>query len=365
MHNASTFPPLGEGYVQTREASLPLSYFRSYPMGSPIMNLYQSIVNTDVINNIRRLHNFDKEGMLLPPLNLYMFDLIKSMIKDNKRVKTNIEKVKILGSNSESIFIIEKKESEQKIWENTFELITSTGISQNGFEVILSGLQTFLKYSENKNNKTNFSSNTYEMDNAIHKIFATLSKIKILPEKYKVNDLYDRTLEYRSKTCNLIIELIKDHQFKYLKPFHVKHSQNLIIQILAPPNSKINKYKTNSDNIEHTMGWVGLVQGFFGGLLNHYADQENKYIYTTIRDSYGFLRPTLTATSTSIRLSMGLQPSCYANIVANALITLDETLDKFKNIYIISENDDELVTLFLKWLFLIPFLFLQITTSFN
>ena len=76
----------------------------------------------------------------------------------------------------------------------------------------------------------------------------------------------------------------------------------------------------------HTDGWVNCVLGYFGGLLNFYAAKESIPIYTLRRQSFGFLRTTLTDTKQSIRLSLGGLPEVYTNIVIDAIRHLEREM---------------------------------------
>jgi hypothetical protein len=337
IHNASMFPPLGEGYIQSRESALPLSYFRDRPADSPIMDVYSDIVNDTIVDKIRRLYGFKQESFLLQPLNVRMLEFLKKLTAKKKSI--NLGGIKLLGGNKENIFLVEKKEQEQHSWRDTFLLIIAAGLPQNTFTAIASGIRIFLKHFDGEDQLGYVSKNKY-MTSETPKIAALINEIGSSSSRKKKLDLYDKTIIYRSKICNEVINLIQPHKFKHIKPFHVRNSQNLMIEILAPPYASKEGYHVNSE--EHG-GWVNLVNGFFGGLLNHYANEKKQHVYTSIRDSYGFLRPTLTICGTATRLSMGLQPSSYANIVADTLIMLDNILDEFADVYISNDVANKLL----------------------
>jgi hypothetical protein len=334
MHNASMFPPLGEGYVLIKEAAAPLSYFRDRPAGSPIMKIYSKILNDGIVDRIKQLYGVDKKSLLLQPLNLRMLEFLKSLTLKNKAL--SLGKIKSLNLDEDHLFFIDKETQQKKGWPDSFSLLVASGSPQNTFTAIKSGINIFLKYF-NDNGLINLNGSVHVTD-VIPNHSSLISEIGFSLFNKRADDLYDRTLIYRSKICDKVIKLIQRHKFKHIKPFHVKYSQNLMIEVLSPPNADKDGYKVNS--FEHA-GWVNIINGFFGGLLNHCANKKQIYIYTIIRDSYGFLRPTLTVCGTAIRLSMGLQPSFYDEIVADALIMLDNILDDFANVYIVNGAENK------------------------
>jgi hypothetical protein len=80
----------------------------------------------------------------------------------------------------------------------------------------------------------------------------------------------------------------------------------------------------------YSEGVTNALIGFFGGLINYYAKQKGLYIQTERRQSFGFLRSTLTDVgSMQIRLSLGLEPAVYNEVLMQSLQGLDTLLAKY------------------------------------
>jgi hypothetical protein len=88
------------------------------------------------------------------------------------------------------------------------------------------------------------------------------------------------------------------------------------------------KGKENEKNIKE--GLTNVLLGFFGGLLNHYAKEAGLHYFVQRRQSFGFLRETLTdAGSLVIRLSLGGNPEPLKPIIVKAIEDFDKLLETF------------------------------------
>lgn len=113
--------------------------------------------------------------------------------------------------------------------------------------------------------------------------------------------------------------------FKNIRMNFAPNSTCLYFQFYA------DTYVSQKGNIaNYEEGVTNIIIGFFGGLLNHYCEVNSFFINTQRRQSFGFLRPTLTdAGNLIMRLSLGLEPEIFDEVVLNALETLDDLLTQF------------------------------------
>lgn len=311
MHNAGVFPPIGEGYSRFAETVYPLSYFRDRPESSPIMKIY-----------MRFIGNPSSNFQIIHPLNRCMFNMLKRSVSGRNDIISIFNSIKFLCSN---VFYIDRHVLKNKNWQNVFLLLVSSGTPVNTFEAISSAVNSLIKTQNPR--PENIRLQEANVDDLLREID--------LPSGNSRKNIHDDFLAFRARVCDRIMKLVAKHKFVHIKPFHVKDSQNLMIEVRKPPNADKN-YKTKS--FQH-LGWVCFVECFFCGLLNYQAEISEKYIYTMLRDSYGFLRPTLTQCGTAFRLSMGAQPDCYAEIVANALVTMDNLLVKLEKNNLLHKGD--------------------------
>lgn len=83
-------------------------------------------------------------------------------------------------------------------------------------------------------------------------------------------------------------------------------------------------------NDTYTQGVTNVLLSFFAALLNQHLQAAGYDIYAQRRQSFGFLRPTLTdAGYLTIRLSLGLEPSKFDDIILKSLNDFDVLLEKY------------------------------------
>lgn len=330
VHNASVFPPLGEGMSQQWEKRRPFSYFRDMPFTSPIMDLYSRIVKSSLS---RAYLKSKKDAILLQPMNKSLLDTVKKIAVGHK---DNFSKIEVLSDENGDIIFKNNADFCENDWTSFFSLLTSSGLPRNNFNTIRCGIKCFLKYQKSLDSRKFIRSKLPIPKCELEWLRKQVSKLKT-PSKFEYCEMYDTLMAHRCNVCRMVIEELKNHKFRHIKPFHVKNSQNLMIEVWIPPH--VHKdYAAISESTEHVYGWVSLINGFLCGLINHYSGLEKSNIYTVIRDSYGFLRPTLALSGTSVRLSMGIQPERYSKIVAQALIDLDEVLEEFGRVLILKRD---------------------------
>lgn len=147
--------------------------------------------------------------------------------------------------------------------------------------------------------------------------------VKQLQEISDNQKFMELNLQYRYDLAAAIVEDIQKIDLQYFQVFTSAGNPNITIQCLEPPHTP-DHYKVDSAN--HKDGWVNVIMTYFIGILNHLALNRNLPIYTNRRQSFGFLRPTITDTGESFRLSLGIQPAEYAELITHALRIVDQEI---------------------------------------
>lgn len=129
-------------------------------------------------------------------------------------------------------------------------------------------------------------------------------------------------LKHRASVVKEIVEDADQSDLKNLKVFSSKGSPNVSIQIL-PSSSSI-----NWDRELERRAWVDTCLTFFAGLLNRLCIDTGLLIATSRRQSFGFLRPTVTDVETTIRLSVGCVPQLFSLVVGRSIRRLDQAITK-------------------------------------
>lgn len=135
------------------------------------------------------------------------------------------------------------------------------------------------------------------------------------------SSLDTENIEYKKDFGNALAEVLRGANFGYLRVFTDKRNPNVQIMPTRPRYST-GTYSTGEDY--HTVGYIGAVMSYLGGLLN--KNGRGMGIVVNRRQSFGFMRPTLTDTAASIRFSLGTQPPEYAQVIFRSLKQLDRQL---------------------------------------
>lgn len=136
-------------------------------------------------------------------------------------------------------------------------------------------------------------------------------------------ELSSRLLGYRISRIEHIKQQASLLQLKHII-IDSKQENITCLMIQLYPNCKItdDTYKNGVTNV---------LLSFFAALLNHYSEKQGLRLHTTRRQSFGFLRPTITdAGCLMIRLSLGLEPSLFDRIILGSLQQFDVLLEEFK-----------------------------------
>lgn len=135
--------------------------------------------------------------------------------------------------------------------------------------------------------------------------------------------LSSKMLDYRIKRIQQIQQRIDTLGLEYIS-LDSKQSNITCLMIRLYP-------KCHITNDTYKEGVTNVLLSFFGGLLNHTCEQQGLNLYTTRRQSFGFLRPTITdAGCLTIRLSLGLEPHSFDDIIIDCLEQFNTLLHIFR-----------------------------------
>lgn len=154
----------------------------------------------------------------------------------------------------------------------------------------------------------------------IQELLKRFKKIKLNSESNQ--NLSKHLLTYRIQRVKQIQEKIDEMNLNYLKlENESKEITCLMIRLYPDCRVKNDSYKEGVTNV---------LLSFFSALLNHGIKKRGLQLHAERRQSFGFLRPTLTdAGNLTIRLSLGLEPTVFDDVVIQSLKDLDKLLGKF------------------------------------
>ena len=317
VHNSSYAPAQGFGKAQQREIEKMLFYYRSQ-YDTHQLPLYHELVK----------HH--QTGKTLPflPRNA-------AFIRMLKHVSLNPVFTKKLGSLDTFGYMKEGVKSE-----HFGEMLAYTGARKNNFSTFLMALKTFGIKNGGNGSTENFQAwikERVKLTLPEHQQALTDTDIANLRENVKTN-----LCELRKGTNTL--KPISGMSRKMLT-IRVDRAETLCrnlanlahIDLEHPNNSSILVLKLypgitgdQRESQNYGQGLTSVLLGFFTGLLNHYASQRGLPIFAQRRQSFGFLSPTLTdAGGLNIRVSLGLEPSIYDEVLSDAIVGFSRLLDEF------------------------------------
>lgn len=139
--------------------------------------------------------------------------------------------------------------------------------------------------------------------------------------------LYDGILRDKNDLCIMAIKLFKKQRpHSFMTVGHWNDYPSVMVFI---PNESIHKAKETKKNSKAAFeNWVNFILSYFVGLLNFNAYQKNLPIETERRGGFGFSLPTVAPTDASFRISMGMVPQDYVELLVDTLVILDDFLKK-------------------------------------
>lgn len=136
--------------------------------------------------------------------------------------------------------------------------------------------------------------------------------------------LYDEHLINRHNMCRYIVDKLKPDNTA-IKINFFNDYPCIMVFIESPHVNLIEKIDAKK---EVMLGWVEILISFFVGMVNYAAQEKGIDIELVRRSSFGFLSPTIAPCGQSFRLSLGLIPRDYADILIDGLKKLNATLTK-------------------------------------
>lgn len=136
--------------------------------------------------------------------------------------------------------------------------------------------------------------------------------------------LYNRLLDYKKNLCQYIAQRIPENSTKMIKVGFYNDYPCIMVYIKRATVIKYDPQKKPSPACFEA--WVDLLNSFFIGLVNHTAFMRHIPIELERRSSFGFMKPSIASTGDSMRISIGLIPYAYADLLIDCLSSLDTML---------------------------------------
>lgn len=190
------------------------------------------------------------------------------------------------------------------------------------------------KLPESKVEKTQASApnlglyNPIESLNSSKKVKPPTKKIEKTIDKGNAQ-LYDFLLKYKLSICKYIVEgcsQLSNEQNSVIKVGFYNAYPCVMVLIKKPGNAP------QKVSVKALNAWVEVIISFLVGLINYKAQEIGLDVEMIRRSSFSFLRPTIAPCDQSIRISVGIIPKDYAEIVISCLTILNETLSIIHNV---------------------------------
>ena len=164
--------------------------------------------------------------------------------------------------------------------------------------------------------------------------YGTISQM--LGDKFKVTDetpehhpsdaiLYDAILTYKNKCCaNVVDEFSTKRKGSAIDVGH--HNDYPCIMVHINEDTIHKTFKTKNPSPAAFEGWVNFLLSYFTGLVNYNAYKIGLPIELGRRGSFGFILPTVSPTGASFRISMGIVPKNYIDLLIEVLVIFDKAL---------------------------------------
>lgn len=316
IHMATFTPTQGNGKAQQREFDhkSQLQYFRSQGNHAQA-KLFRKLIKT---------RNESKSRSRLP-LNLGFVKLLKNYSSDN--VCKVIHKFDPKTG---------KPKSGQKVKSHASLQIAHAGARLNSLSALVNGMVMSTEDSKDEKKPQVL------MKILKHELKPVTSKIKHLDSKTLRNrinallknfstpdpitesktPLSSRLLSYRINRIQQIKESASKFKLQHISlSFTPYLSTCLMIRIYPACNKSTCTYKEGVTNV---------LLSIFSAMINNQLRQNDEQIYIERRQSFGFLRPTVTdAGNLMIRLSLGLEPTSFDAVVLQCLKYFDAVLNTF------------------------------------
>ncbi len=321
IHNATYTPQSGYGKSQLREYNnkSQLQYYRSQGE-HPTVRFHMKLVGIPT----------DKRRKSRLPLNPAFAKLCENAGLSNKV----LDALKALDSRGYPHPWINSKKTGYLILK-----IAHSGARMNNFSVLANDMYSLVAKKnaaetrsvlQNKLTTSIHSTQTVKKESKIDLVKKTnklLNQFRALSEKstnilQSTQTLASHLFTHRAKRTDQIRDKINTANLTNIAIEPFKGSTCLMIKLYPGFNDKSEVYKEGVTNV---------LLSFFGGMLNHELQRHGLYLHTERRQSFGFLRSTLTdGGSMCIRLSLGMEPSIFDEILIKCLHEFNSVLTNYK-----------------------------------
>lgn len=339
MHNSSHRPTDGYGKAQQRETEHALYYFRSQG-NSPHRIMHDQICK-------KKNNGKDTRKTSLLPRNKAFEKIVKNA-ESCTTLKKALSKLDSRGF----------PKLNKKVDGYLGEFLGKSGVRANNFVIYTQALQCINAGEELAELTTEL-----QKRDVLPKTKAVPKKIKRLENKEVVKRINEIKLRFAQlkpplvqvkSNDNIATKMFKQRSYNttdiakrcfklnFKKLSLDTNTDNTCLYINLYPFAKLTEKIRNSSDYKE--GVTNVIIGFLGGLINHHAKLKGLFLHIDRRQSFGFLRPTLSDVgSLRIRLSLGLEPEIFNSIVTDSLHDLDDLLAEYD--FTATEKDrDPIVT---------------------
>ena len=319
IHMATVTPVDCHGKAQHREFKnkTQLQYFRSQGE-HPTARLFRELIkNSDDTKPVKsRL-----------PLNRGFIKLITSPELPTKLCS----KIKKMDPDTG----LPKKGKEKEVDSYIITKIAHAGARRNNLSTLQTGMQLAITHKKDHEQKDALKNKLSSILKPTKKIIALseeelsartqelLKHFKKISKKLESETpLHGELLNYRINRITALHKKTTSLKLKHLSLISSQQNVTCLFIRLYPNCTKVNDtYKEGVTNI---------LLSFFGALLNHHLQKAGLHLRAERRQSFGFLRPTLTdAGNLTIRVSLGLEPTSFDDIILQSLKDFDAALEAF------------------------------------
>lgn len=306
MHMATVTPTQQHAAAQKREfdSGYCLQYGRSQGR-HPNANLY------------RKLGDFSTNNRL--PLNMAFYKILKDIDPDGFSVISQFnpktgEPKKGKNPNSYANLAI----AHAGLRTNNIALLMkglklAGGKGSGDPTTLLNKLRKVLPPSRNSFKKEINSATTFQ---SYHKRFSELTVDAAM------TPIGNRMMSYRFERIRSLEAKINAAKYKYISVKKTQKNTTCLFIRFYP------EYEGSSAAIKE--GVTNSLISIFSGILQYKLKQKNLCLRAERRQSFGFLRPTLTdAGILTMRLSLGLEPSVFDDVVMETLVDLEKVLSTY------------------------------------
>lgn len=316
-HTASHYPAQGYGKASKLEIQHPGRYFRS-ENDHPLIN---EVSRFTKVTKAKERRNFcygtQNEA------------LIQLMIAQLECQPTSTKKEELIQAQLEAIDSSGRLEGDT-LGTGVGPLLSHAGTRANNITQYLSILKTFSELSEE--NVAQLFPNTSIPDEHISKkvLAKDIEKLHLSFKSFGAGfpgelteNLPEKMAAARTKQVQNIIKASK--KLTNIETVMLAESNCLVIKLF--PAFQDDNARTS---VNFQEGLTNMLVGFFGGLINYNAHVAGLHILVQRRQSFGFLRSTITdRDNLEIRLSLGLEPEVFEQIVIDSLSQFDKILTKY------------------------------------